>query len=65
MDPFAWGNTSVAGDKLTMKRLARIALWIVMLYVITIGLQACASKRPASQSKFDQPKYDLDRRHKR
>lgn len=48
-----------------MKRLARIALWIAVLYVTAIGLQACASKRPASQSKFDQPKYDLHKRHKR
>lgn len=48
-----------------MKRLARIALWILTAYVIAVGLQACASKRPASQSKFDAPKYDLHKRHKR
>jgi len=48
-----------------MKRLLRIAAWIITLAVIAHGLQACATRRPASQSKFDQPKYDLDRRHKR
>ena len=48
-----------------MTKLLRIAAWILALAVIAHGLQACATKRPASQSKFDQPKYDLDRRHKR
>ena len=42
-----------------MRNLARIALWIIALLVIAHGLQACASRRPASQSKFDQPQHRL------
>jgi len=48
-----------------MTRLAKIALWIITVLVIAYGLQACGTSRPASQSKFDAPKYDLHKRHPR
>lgn len=62
MDRLRWIKP-IAG--IHMIKLLRIAAWILTLAVIAHGLQACATKRPASQSKFDAPKYDLDRRHKR
>lgn len=45
--------------------LARAVAWALTLWAIVVGLQACASKRPASQSKFDRPKYDIHHQHKR
>ena len=45
-------------------RAAKVVAWAIVLLVIAHGLQACKSSKP-SQSKFDRPKYDLDRRHPR
>lgn len=49
-----------------MRGLAKIALWIAVLWVVSIGLQACAGHKPASRSKFDSTRNsDLHKQHKR
>lgn len=47
-----------------MRRLVKIALWIAVLYVVVIGLQACATSK-AHRAKFDGERYNLEKRHKR
>lgn len=47
------------------KTAARIAIWCLVLYAVVVGLQACGTSKTTSQSKFDAPKYDLHKRHKR
>ena len=42
-----------------MTRLARIALWCLVIYVVVVGLQACGTK------KAYKARYDLDLRHER
>ena len=48
-----------------MRNAARFVLWCAVVYVIAVGLQACAAKKPVHRSKFDSPKYNLNKTHKR
>lgn len=43
-----------------MKRLARIALWIITVLVVCCVLQACSTSKD-----FSRPKYGLEKRHPR
>lgn len=44
----------------------KVAAWVLVLYMITTGLQACKTQ-PTSKSKFDmKPQHDhFEKRHRR
>ena len=48
------------------RNIAKVALWIAVLWVVVIGLQACATHKPTPRAKFDSTRNsDLHKQHKR
>lgn len=49
-----------------MRGAAKIILWAFVLWVVVIGLQACATQKPTPRAKFDSTRNsDLHKQHKR